>query len=70
MPNAPTQSPVTDKDLAQVRHLIESALIYFADNAHPTELAVAGVTASELAENVQGWTHTTRLRDFVEGLRK
>lgn len=62
--------PVTEQDLKEVRGLIELALQFFNDHASPSALMAAGVTAEDLAEDVRKWTHTTRLRDFVEGVRK
>lgn len=61
---------VTDEDLNDVRVLLEDALRSYAENAPDGLEPVAGVTAEELANNVRGWTHTTRLRDFVAGVRR
>lgn len=55
-------APVTDDEIAAARRVIEDAMRRYADdpaNVRHYRLAVA------LAENVRGWTHTTRLRDFL-----
>lgn len=64
----PLTDPVTDTDLAEVRGLIENALRHFAATAAAEP--VAGVHPLDLADNVRGWTHSTRLRDYLEGIRK
>lgn len=60
--------PVTDADLAEVRGLVENALRHYAATASSD--LVAGVHPLDLADNVRGWTHSTRLRDYLEGIRK
>jgi hypothetical protein len=57
--------PATEQDLIDVRILVEDALRVYAETDAGRGRVVAGVHANNLADNVRGWTHTSRLRDFV-----
>ncbi len=65
MPNTDTITPAVDVDAA--RQLVADALQAVARDQHEDPHTVALATA--MSENVRGWTHTTRLRDFLEGVQ-
>lgn len=54
----------TDPDIIDVRGLVADALNHYADTRDTGPLP-CGVTARDLARNVSGWTHATRVRDFI-----
>lgn len=55
-------SRALDVHIAEARTLVEEALRFY----HAAGRGRTGdITALDLARNVQRWTHTTRLRDFV-----
>jgi len=73
MSDTSTSAPpivATDQDLQDVRDLLREALLHYHHTAGNGAEPVAGIGAIDLADNVRGWTHTTRLRDFVETTRK
>jgi hypothetical protein len=56
----------TTRDVDVARQLVADALQAVALDHHedPDTVALAKV----MSENVRGWTHTTRLREFLEGV--
>lgn len=57
-------SDITEAELLGVRTFIASAIKAHAKTLDDDHL-VEGVRPSVLAADVRGWTHTTRLRDFI-----
>lgn len=65
---APRVTPVTHAELARVRAMISDALLKLATS--PDIPAADSMLAEAMADNVLGWTHTTRLRDFLDKVER
>jgi hypothetical protein len=68
MQNTTIQPKALDTTVDDARAVLADALVAFADRdgTHPDEAALA----SAMADNVRGWTHTTRLREFLEAVQR
>lgn len=66
MHDTSTTIETTDADTA--RGVVAAALTAFA--ADRTTSVADATLALAMSENVRGWTHTTRLRDFLEGVAR
>lgn len=61
-------NPTAVVDVDQARDLVAAILSEYVANAGPEVESDELELAAALAANVKGWTHTTRLRDFLAGV--
>ncbi|MCB9377115.1 MAG: hypothetical protein H6515_14770 [Microthrixaceae bacterium] len=52
----------------EAREIVQDALEHYVRTANVDDIAEQ--VARAFAHNVKGWTHTTRLRDFLEAVTR